>query len=204
MNKPKLSVKITSISDPTITKTYTKANGLRNLSIDGVSNTLPYYGIISRAGSVELIDMPDKENQNGWLKTQSDNNILPDVSIEVILNEIILFSFNSENDITYTIQDKKVTIELSDTIDSLQQKRYDNNLIISNTDGLVAFMEICSFLDISVKMDDYTKNYLKSIYIKEMPVVADSHWNIIEQFVYGVRAIFFKIGNSYYIKKMKE
>lgn len=198
IEKPKLSVKITSIVDPTITKTYTKANGLRGLTVDGVSNNIPYYGIISRAGSVELID------EEGWLREQSDENILPEVTIDVILNDVVVFSFISENDITYTKQDNKVTIQLTDILESLQDKKYENNLIFSETDGLTAFIDICAFLNLTVNMDDYTREYLKNIYIKEMPVVADSYWNIIEQFAYGVRAIFSQIGNVYFLKRMKE
>ena len=90
MNKPKLSVKITSMADPTITRTFNKATGLKKVSIDGGNNSIPYYGIVSRAGQVELIDMPYKDEEgeylDGWIKVQSDRNIFPDVSVDIYIN----------------------------------------------------------------------------------------------------------------------
>ena len=59
IDRPKLSVKITALNlvegeTELRSKTYDKSNGLMSLSVSGVSNDAPYYGIISRAAVLKL------------------------------------------------------------------------------------------------------------------------------------------------------
>ncbi len=198
MDKPQLSVIITSIDNPTITKEFNKANGLLSLDISGTSNTSPYYGIISRSGTLTIID------KEGWLKEQSDNNVLPDVTISIYLNNSLQYSFKSDSDISYAIQDRKVSINLSDEIVSLQNMKTYNDIVFLDTNGLTAFSQIMTNTGLKVVMDSKTREYLNKIIIPEMIIKADTYWNIIQQFVYGIRGIFYKFGNNYYINKMEE
>lgn len=198
INKPKLSVVITSLNDPSITKTFTKANGLTNLSIDGISNTSPYYGIISRSGSVEIID------KDGWLKQQSDNNVFPDISIDIYIDDILQYSFISDGEIVYKRLTKTVTINLLDTINSLQNTKLEYNLIYTDTNAYQVFLNICAVANISCVVSADTKEYLTNLRISKMIVSADTIWNVINQFVYGTRSIFYKQGTQFFLKRMDE
>lgn len=198
MDRPKMTVIVTSAKDKTIFKEFNKANGLLSLDVSGLSNTVPYYGIISRSGTLTIID------KEGWLKEQSDNNILPDVTIDIFLNGVLQYSFSSNNDISYTKQDKKVTINLSDEITALQEKSIYSDMVFSDTDGLSLFSQVMNALGLKVVMDTNTRQYLSKIVIPEIVIKKDTYWNIIQSLSYGVRGIFYKFGNNYYIKRMEE
>lgn len=198
MNKPKLSVTITSLDDNTITKTFSKANGLKSLTINGVSNELPYYGIISRTGTIEIIDDED------WFKEQSDANVLPDVGIEINVDGVMLYEFVSDNNISYSKLDKKVTINLIDTIQSLQDKRINANLQYTNTHAYDVFIDMCSILDINIIVNASTTKYLQLIIIDKMVIEKDSMWNILNQFAYATRCLLYKEGKSYILRRVEE
>lgn len=232
IDKPKLSVKITALNlvdgeTELRSKTYDKTNGLMSLTVSGVSNDAPHYGIISRAGTVEIVDKPEIiENEDGsisveyWLEKQSNDNVLPDVSIDIFINDSLQYSFTSDNEISYTIQDRKVTIELSDEINSLQDKTLGSDLVYENTNALTIFSDIASITGLPIIIDKNTSDYIKNIFIPssllksltgEWNIVSpqiiikdDTLWNIINQFAYGINAVFYKLGNSYYLKRMKE
>lgn len=198
MNKARNSVVITSINDSTISKEFNKANGLLSLDVSGLENASPHYGIISRSGTLVIID------KEGWLKEQSDNNILPDINIDVYLNGALLYSFSSNNDITYTKQDKKVTINLSDEVVLLQNNSTNSDIVFLNTDGLTVVSQTMSSLGLKVVIDSKTRDSLSKIIIQELAIKKDTYWNIIQQLTYGCRSIFYKLGNNYYIKQMEE
>lgn len=231
IDRPKLSVKITALNlvegeTELRSKTYDKSNGLISLSVSGVSNDAPYYGIISRAGSIEIVDKPDIiENDDGsttveyWLQKQSDDNILPDVNIDIFINNSLQYSFTSDNEISYTIQDRKVTIELSDEINSLQDREIGYDSVYENTNSLSILSDLTSIIGISVIADDDTTEYLKKVVIPtnilltdntfdpinpRLVIQNDTCWNIIQQFAYAVRAIFYKLGDSYHLTRMRE
>lgn len=198
MNKPKLSITITSLEDSTITKTFSKANGLLSLTINGVSNELPYYGIISRTGTIEIVDT------EGWLKEQSNNNVLPEIKIEIKLNNVTLYEFIADSKISYSRLDKKVTINLIDTIQSLQDKKIDANLQYTNTNAYNIFIDMCSILGIEATINTETTNYLKNILIDKVIIEKDYMWNILTQFVYATRCLFYKEGKSYVLRRVEE
>lgn len=198
VNKPKLSITITSLSDETITKTYTKANGLLSLTINGVSNDLPYYGIIARTGTIKIVDM------EGWLKEQSDNNVLPEVRIEIKLNGLVLFVFNADNNISYSKLDKMVTINLIDTIQSLQDVALGTDLQYSSTTAYRVFFDMCSILGIQAIVNINTENYLKKIEIDKMLIKKDTLWNVLESFTFATRCLFYKEGYSYILRRTEE
>lgn len=198
MTKPKVSVVITSIDNPTITKTYNKANGLKSLRIDGVANTTPHYGITPMAGSVELID------KDGWLKTQSDNNVLPDVSINIYIDDVLQYSFISENEIQYKKLDRAVTINLIDQIQLLQNKKRGFGSVYTDTTAQVVFANLCSQMDISCIIDEDTLSYLKNIKIGKMYIEDMTYWDVLQQFVYACRCVFYKKGGNYWLKKLEE
>lgn len=231
IDRPKLSVKITALNlvegeTELRSKTYDKSNGLISLSVSGVSNDAPYYGIISRAGSIEIVDKPDIiENDDGsttveyWLQKQSDDNILPDVNIDIFINNSLQYSFTSDNEISYTIQDRKVTIELSDEINSLQDREIGYDSVYENINALSILSDLTSIIGISVIADDDTTEYLKKVVIPtnilltdntfdpinpRLVIQNDTCWNIIQQFAYAVRAIFYKLGDSYHLTRMRE
>lgn len=198
MTKPKLSVVITSLNDPTIKKEYNKANGLKNVTIDGVSDNLPYYGIISMTGSVQIID------KEGWLKTQSDNNIFPDISIDIYIDDILQFSFVSESEIEYKRLDKTVTINLIDKVQLFQDSKIGFGSIYTDTNAYVVFLNICSQIGISCVMDESTSTYLKNIKIGKMYIEDMTYWDILQQFVYACRCIFYKKNDTYWLRKLEE
>ena len=231
IDRPKLSVKITALNlvegeTELRSKTYDKSNGLMALSVSGVSNDAPYYGIISRAGSIEIVDKPDIiENDDGsttveyWLQKQSDDNVLPDVNIDIFINNSLQYSFTSDNEISYTIQDRKVTIELSDEINSLQDSEMGTDFVYANVNALSILSDLTSIIGISVIIDDDTVEYLKKIVVPTNILLTDNtfnpinprliiqnntYWEIIQQFAYAVRAIFYKLGDSYHLTRMRE
>lgn len=231
IDRPKLSVKITALNlvegeTELRSKTYDKSNGLMSLSVSGVSNDAPYYGIISRAGSIEIVDKPDIiENDDGsttieyWLQKQSDDNVLPDVNIDIFINNSLQYSFTSDNEISYTIQDRKVTIELSDEINSLQDREIGYDSVYENINALSILSDLTSMMGITVIVDDDTTEYLKKIVIPtnilltdntfnpinpRLVIQNDTCWNIIQEFAYAVRAIFYKLGDSYHLARMRE
>lgn len=195
---PKISIKITSNNDSSIYKVYNKSNGLKSVTIDGINRSLPNYGIISMSGSLNIID------SDGWLKVQSDNNILPDVTIDIYLDDILQYTFMAENEFTYTKQDKFVTINLVDKIESLQNKKTEYGMIFDNTNGYVMFVNLCSQFGLSCIMDDDTKEFLGNLIIGKTYIKSDTFWNILQEFVYGCRCIFYRKGGNYYIKRMEE
>lgn len=231
IDKPKLSVKITALNlvegeTELRSKTYDKSNGLISLSVSGVSNDAPYYGIISRAGSIEIVDKPDIiENDDGsttieyWLQKQSDDNVLPDVNIDIFINNSLQYSFTSDNEISYTIQDRKVTIELSDEMNSLQDREIGYDSVYENINALSILSDLTSMMGITVIVDDDTTEYLKKIVIPtnilltdntfnpinpRLIIQNDTCWNIMQQFAYAIRAIFYKLGDSYHLTRMRE
>lgn len=198
VNKPKLSVTITSLNDETITKTYTKANGLLSVEINGTDNELPFYGIIARTGTIKIID------SEGWLKEQSSNNILPEARIEIKLNNLLLFAFNADNNISYSKLDKVVTINLIDTIQSLQDVKIEADLQYTSTSAYRVFFDMCSILGIQAIVNINTENYLKNIVIDKMLVKKDTLWNVLNQFTYATRCLFYKEGYSYILRRTEE
>lgn len=198
VNKPKLSVTITSLSDETITKTYTKANGLLSVEVNGVSNELPYYGIISRTGTIEIIDI------DGWLKQQSDTNVLPEIGIEVKLNGVTLYEFIADNNIRFSKLDNKVTINLIDTIQSLQDKKIEANLQYVETTAYNMFVDMCLILEINAVINKETTNFLQKIKIDKVIIEKGSMWGILTQFVYATRCLFYKWGKSYILRRVEE
>lgn len=232
IDKPKLSVKITALNlvegeTELRSKTYDKSNGLMSLSVSGVSNDTPYYGIISRAGTIKIVDKPNIiQNDDGsstieyWLEKQSNDNVLPDVSIDIFINDSLQYSFTSDNEISYTIQDRNVTIELSDEINSLQDKKMGFNLIYKDVNALTIFSDIISIFKLNVVIDNETKKIMENIFLPtnmlenptgewniitpQLIIQDDTQWNIINQFVYAINAIFYKFGDSYYLKRMRE
>lgn len=236
IDKPKLSVRITALNlvegeTELRSKTYDKTNGLMSLTVSGVSNDAPHYGIISRAGTVEIVDKPEIiENEDGsssveyWLEKQSNDNVLPDVAIDIFINGSLQYSFASENEITYTIQDRRVTIELSDEIQTLQDKSLGTNLIYENVNALTIWNDLVSIMQLPVIVDKDTTEFMQNIILptqvfltnNETPATStpvvnakilindDTYWNIIQQFAYGINAIFYKLGETYYLKRMRE
>nr|DAK86199.1 MAG TPA: hypothetical protein [Caudoviricetes sp.] len=204
MNKSTVSVLVTAINQPNISKEFNKANGLVSIDINGVSNSLPYYGIISKSGTLELIDQPDLEYPNGWFRTLSDDNILPDVKIDIRLNGVILYSFVSQNDISIIEQDKKVRINLLDSISALQDMKLTNSIYYTNTNAYSVFIDVLSLYNISVSIDMDTKEELQRIILPKVIVSSDSIWDFIENFCNGCRAIFLKRGDLYYLKILGE
>lgn len=231
IDRPKLSVKITALNlvegeTELRSKTYDKSNGLMSLSVSGVSNDAPYYGIISRAGSIEIVDKPDIiENDDGstsveyWLQKQSDDNVFPDVNIDIFINGSLQYSFTSDNEISYTIQDRKVTIELSDEMNSLQDREIGYDSVYENINALSILSDLTSMMGITVIVDDDTTEYLKKIVVPtnilltdntfnpinpRLIIQNDTYWEIMQQFAYAVRAIFYKLGDSYHLTRMRE
>lgn len=203
MNKPKLSVTITALNlvgeeTEFRTHTYTKANGLKNITIDGVSNDLPYYGIISRGGNVNIIDI------DGWLKVQSDDNVFPDVSIDICMDDTLLYSFISDSEITYMRQTNMVTINLVDKIESLQNKNIEYNMIYTNNNAYNVFIDICSIIGITCVINENTKEYTQNIRIRKMFIEKGKAWDIIQEYAYGLRCIFYRQGSNYYLKRVEE
>ena len=198
MNKPKLSIKISSIEDPTIFKIFTKSNGLKNVAIDGISGESPYYGIISKSGTVEIVD------SDGWIKQQSDNNILPEIKIDLYVDKILHLSFISDNDIVYDKLTKKVTINLVDRITSLQNVKTKYGVLFENTTAYTIFLNICQQIGISCIMNEDTKEFLLNLKTKRLYVDINTGWNILQQFAYGSRCILYKKADVYYIKRVNE
>lgn len=231
IDKPKVSVKITALNlvegeTELRSKVYDKSNGLMSLSVSGLSEDSPSYGIISRAGTIEIVDKPEIiENEDGstiieyWLEKQSNDNVLPDVSIDIFINNSLQYSFTSDNEISYTIQDRKVTIELIDRINSLQDSEMGTDFVYANVNALSILSDLTSIIGISVIIDDDTAEYLKKIVVPTNILLTDNtfdpinprliiqnntYWEIIQQFAYAVRAIFYKLGDSYYLIRMRE
>ena len=204
MNKSIMSVLITAINNPNISKEFNKANGLMSIDINGVSDSLPYYGIISRGGSLEIIDQPDTENPKGWFRTLADNNILPDIKIDVMINGVILFSFTAENDISIIEQDKKVTINLLDSVSTLQDMKLSNSIYYTDTNAYSLLVDVLSLYNIFVSTDIDTKKFLQNIILPKVVVSSDTVWDFVNNFCAGCRAIFFKRGDFYYLKIIGE
>lgn len=198
MTKPKLSVKISSIANPSISKIFTKANGLRKVTIEGIKNQLPFYGIISRSGNLDIID------SEGWLKQLSDSNIMPDISIDVYVDDILHYTFISASDISYLKLTKQVKINLIDAIDSLQDKNIDFNMVFTDETLYSVFIQICSNIGIECFVDKDTTDYLGGIKVDTLFIEKGKAWNILQEFVYGARCIMYRKGSSYVLKKVVE
>ena len=198
MAKPKMSVRISSILNPNISKTFTKANGLRNVTVEGVKNQLPFYGIISRSGSVDIIDA------EGWIKEQSESNVLPDISIDVFIDDMPYYTFVSSSDISYLKQTKEVKINLIDVIDSLQDKKIDYNMIFTNESVYSVFIQICSNVGIECFIDSDTANYLADIKVDTLFIEKGRAWDILQELVYGSQCIMYGKANAYVLKKVVE
>lgn len=203
IDKPKLSVKITALNlvegeTELRSKTYDKTNGLLSLTVSGVNDDTPYYGIISRAGTIEIID------KEGWLKQQSDDNILPDISIGVYLDGVLLYNFVADSEISYRKLDKRVTINLIDRIQLLQNQNMGYGLIYNYTTWYLMFIDICSRVGISCLINNDTKQYLQELQIVETYINDDTYWNILQQFVYGCRCVLYASNEIYVLKRVDE
>nr|DAE27599.1 MAG TPA: hypothetical protein [virus sp. cti5L29] len=194
----KIAVTITSIDNPAITKTFNKANGLTSLSTSGLKNNPPSYDIVSKSGSVEIID------KDGWLREQSDNNIFPNVTIDIYIDEILHFSFLSDSEISYSRLDKKVHINLIDSINSLQNTKIEHNIVYTNTNAYEIFLNICSITKSRILVDVGTKVNLMAIQVPKTVVQKDTIWNVLKQFISGTRTFLDKHGEYYYLKRIEE
>ena len=198
MDKPRLSVTITSLEDESITKTYSKVNGLKSLNISGVSNELPYYGIISRSGAIEIID------DEGWLKEQSDNNVLPEVKIIVSIDDVPRYEFVADSNIKFLMLDKKVSINLIDSIESLQDRSIAGDWQYKDTTALGILNDMSLFLGIEFSMNTETLNYLNAIKIGRVLVKKNKIWNILTEFLYGAQCVLYKEFGIYTIRRVRE
>ena len=93
------------------------------------------------------------------------------------------------------------------------------DFIYANVNALSILSDLTSIIGISVIVDDDTTEYLKKIVVPTNILLTDNtfnpinprliiqnntYWEIIQQFAYAVRAIFYKLGDSYHLTRMRE
>lgn len=199
--KPILSVRITGIYDDIGENNegvvFDKSNGLTFVSIEWGQEQSPYYGIISKSGELHIIDGEDK------IKKMSDDNILPDINVDIYIDGIVVASFIASNDISYSKLTKEVTINLTDRIEDLQDRAIKFEQFYENSDMYTIADKIFKMLDISVSIDSGTINFLRDIKVTT-PIVVPSGtaWDIIDNLAKGTKCWFHRENSGYILEKV--
>lgn len=200
-SKPTLSIRITGIynnvGENNEGVTFNKSNGLKSLSIEWGQESSPYYGIVSKAGELHIID---EQNE---IRKMSDNNILPDINVDIYLDEIVIASFIASNDISYNKLTKEVVINLTDRIEDLQDRAIKFEQYYENTNMYNVVMQIFKMLNVSVSIDSGTINFLKDIKVTT-PIIVPSGtaWDIIDNLCKGTKCWFHRESSGYILEKV--
>lgn len=194
LNLPNSQVKIGSLTS-IVNLMFGRNNGLTQVSTEGVSDSLPYYGIISYSGSVSIIDKDE------MLQLFNDLGLLYDVAVNIYKNNTLCYTFYSNNEIEINNVTKEFTINLIDNIESLQDYKTTFPLYFPNMSGYQLFQELCSKFGYPVILAQDVYQLLQNIYIENVLIESDSWWNIWQSFCIGTKSIFLKSPSGDYIIK---
>lgn len=191
LNKPNSVLKIGGINTD-VNCVFTRINGLNSVAVASVDETPPYYGIISYSGEIEIND------RFGILKILSEKNLLPNMTINIYIQDIKRYTFTSNSNVNYIDKEAFIKIELLDEIQFLQSIKMTDKIYLQNINALELFNNLASKFPYQVTALDDVSKRLPDIKISKINIDNNDWWTIWESFCTGTRTIFYKDANNIY------
>ena len=190
LNKPDSQLSIGGINTD-VNCIFNRINGLNYVNISSTDEQSPHYGIISYSGEVEVND------RYGILKILSDLELLPNIVINIYIQNNKKYTFVSNNEVTYSDKDAIVYIELLDEIQFLQSLK-NNKLYFSNMNAFQLFNNLASLFPYQVSISDEVSKRISNINILKIVFDSDNWWNVWNSFCIGTKTFFYKDANNIY------
>ena len=172
-----------------------KGKGLKSLSIEGVKEDSPSYGLMSYSGDMTFIDYSNA------LSNQSDRNWLQKAKVNIYINNVPFKEFFANNDIAFNPTNGTIHFSLKDTVELLQTASLDMPIYLENVNCVDIFNALCNKFNHTVILSEDIINFAKNIIFDKIYIETDTWWNIWNSFAIGVKARFFKnIDGNYIIR----
>ena len=191
LNKPNAQLRIGGISTD-VNCVFNRGNGLNSVTFASVDESVPYYGVVSYSGSLEIND------REGILKSLSDFGLLPNIQINVYINNIKVKTFTANNDISYSDKDALVSIELLDEIQFLQQINTGIDLYYKDLNAVRLFNNLAAKFPYQITLTSSASSKLLKINISQIFIEKNTWWEVWNSFCSGTKTLLYKDINDIY------
>lgn len=191
LNKPNVQLRIGGLSTD-VNCVFNRGNGLNSVTFTSVDESVPYYGIVSYSGSLEIND------KEGILKSLSDFGLLPNIQINVYINNIKVKTFTANNDISYSDKDALVSIELLDEIQFLQQINTGIDLYYKDLNAVSLFNSLAAKFPYQITLTSSANSKLLKINISQIFIEKNTWWEVWNSFCSGTKTLLYKDINDIY------
>lgn len=191
LNKPNAKLRIGGISTD-VNCVFNRGNGLNSVTFTSVDESVPYYGVVSYSGSLEIND------REGILKSLSDFGLLPNIQINVYINNIKVKTFTANNDISYSDKDALVSIELLDEIQFLQQINTGIDLYYKDLNAVSLFNSLAAKFPYQITLTSSANSKLLKINISQIFIEKNTWWEVWNSFCSGTKTLLYKDINDIY------
>lgn len=191
LNKPNAQLRIGGVSTD-VNCVFNRGNGLNSVTFTSVDESVPYYGVVSYSGSLEIND------REGILKSLSDFGLLPNIQINVYINNIKVKTFTANNDISYSDKDALVSIELLDEIQFLQQINTGIDLYYKDLNAVSLFNSLAAKFPYQITLTSSANSKLLKINISQIFIEKNTWWEVWNSFCSGTKTLLYKDINDIY------
>lgn len=191
LNKPNAQLRIGGVSTD-VNCVFNRGNGLNSVTFTSVDESVPYYGVVSYSGSLEIND------REGILKSLSDFGLLPNIQINVYINNIKVKTFTANNDISYSDKDALVSIELLDEIQFLQQINTGIDLYYKDLNAVRLFNNLAAKFPYQITLTSSANSKLLKINISQIFIEKNTWWEVWNSFCSGTKTLLYKDINDIY------
>lgn len=191
LNKQEAQLRIGGISTD-VNCVFNRGNGLNSVTFASVDESVPYYGVVSYSGSLEIND------REGLLKLLSDLGFLPNIQINVYINNIKVKTFTANNDISYSDKDALVSIELLDEIQFLQQINTGIDLYYKDLNAVSLFNSLAAKFPYQITLTSSANSKLLKINISQIFIEKNTWWEVWNSFCSGTKTLLYKDINDIY------
>ena len=141
------------------------------------------------------------EDANDILLTFSNANLLPNINIDIYINNNQQFRFATKNELSLDENTKEVNIELIDDIETLQSNNTTKDMYFSNMTGFQLFNALANRFGKPIALSEKINQILRNIQIGKIVILKGSWWSIWEEFCVGIKARLMKDSSNNYIIK---
>lgn len=191
LNKPNAQLRIGGVSTD-VNCVFNRGNGLNSVTFTSVDESVPYYGVVSYSGSLEIND------REGILKSLSDFGLLPNIQINVYINNIKVKTFTANNDISYSDKEALVSIELLDEIQFLQQINTGIDLYYKDLNAVSLFNSLAAKFPYQITLTSSANSKLLKINISQIFIEKNTWWEVWNSFCSGTKTLLYKDINDIY------
>lgn len=191
LNKSEAQLRIGGISTD-VNCVFDRGNGLNSVTFASIDENVPYYGVVSYSGNLEIND------REGRLKLLSDLGFLPNIQINVYINNIKVKTFTANNDISYSDKDALVSIELLDEIQFLQQINTGIDLYYKDLNAVSLFNSLAAKFPYQITLTNSANSKLLKINISQIFIEKNTWWEVWNSFCVGTKTLLYKDINDIY------